>query len=103
MSGRPSERSHTLRTRRGGLHGVLNDEARQRTLPSSFRDPAGIVFSSGGIVYRQRNTIYRTSYDRLMESGLYRVLTDSGLLIPHTEVRAPVDDGLRSAYRILRP
>src|ERR1700679_4234957 len=54
--------------------------------PASFRDPAGFVFAINGTFYRQVNQSYAPHYDRLIESGLYDVLTGKGLLIPHTEV-----------------
>jgi hypothetical protein len=52
---------------------------------TSFRDPSGFVFRANGVYYRQVNKIYAANYDLLMDSGLYRVLTEKKLLIPHTE------------------
>ena len=71
-------------------------------VPSSFRDPSGFLFHSDGSIYRRINESYRENYDCLMESGLYKELVDSGLLIPHEEVsiESPVASG---AYRILKP
>ena len=58
--------------------------------PSSFRDPSGFVFYRNNKILRQVNVSYRTDYDLLMKSGLYKNLTDSGLLIPHsTSSEAP--------------
>jgi hypothetical protein len=58
--------------------------------PSSFRDPSGFVFYRNNKILRQINVSYRTDYDLLMKSGLYKNLTDSGLLIPHsTSSEAP--------------
>src|SRR6188472_1444520 len=76
--------------------------AQQQALRSSFRDPAGFVFSVGGIIHRQVGAVYKSHYDHLMGSGLYKALTGRGLLIPHSEVqlRAPMDAG---AYKVLRP
>jgi ribosomal protein L11 methylase PrmA len=54
-------------------------------VPGSFRDPNGFLFHRDGRLYRQVNISYRADYERLMESGLYKSLTDSGLLIPHEE------------------
>jgi hypothetical protein len=57
---------------------------------SSFRDPSGFVFYRNNKILRQVNVSYRTDYDLLMKSGLYKNLTDSGLLIPHsTSSEAP--------------
>ncbi len=71
-------------------------------IPSSFRDPSGFLFYQNGLIYRQVNIIYKENYDYLMNSGLYKILTDSELLIPHDEVDT---DYARtdSAYKILKP
>jgi hypothetical protein len=69
---------------------------------ASFRDPSGFIFGRAGTLYRQVNLAYRDHFDRLVESGLYRELTDAGLLIPHDEVdEQPWQPAL--AYRVLRP
>jgi len=54
--------------------------------PASFKDPSGFIFQAEGNYYRQVNQSYAPDYDLLMSSGLYKVLTDKKLLIPHTEV-----------------
>jgi len=51
----------------------------------SFRDPAGFVFREDGILYRQINIVYKSQYETLMSSGLYKLLIDESLLIPHEE------------------
>ena len=71
-------------------------------LSSSFRDPSGFVFARAGELFRQVNIVYREHYDFLMDSGLYRELVDSGLLVRHDEVEAN-PRGLPTAYKILRP
>ena len=68
----------------------------------SFRDPSGSVFSADGAIYRQVNRSYQNQYDQLMQSGLYKDLTQRGLLIPHAEVdREWLDDP--AVYKILQP
>ncbi len=69
---------------------------------SSFRDPSGFLFSRDGILYRQVNRRYRSDYDLLKESGLYRELTGAGELIRHEEV-SPSLGMTADAYRIIRP
>lgn len=71
-------------------------------LPSSFRDPSGVVFFQHGFIYRQVNTIYKEDYDHLINSGLYETLKDAELLIPHKEVDIgyAISD---SAYKIIKP
>jgi len=73
-----------------------------RTLPSSFRDPSGFLFEREGRLYRQVNGVYREHYDQLLSSGLYKKLTEQGLLVSHEEVDLPPPDPER-AYKILKP
>jgi len=71
-------------------------------IPSSFRDPSGFLFFRNGLIYRRVNTIYKANYDRLINSGLYEILVDGELLIPHDEVDV---EQARSdkAYKIIKP
>jgi hypothetical protein len=69
---------------------------------ASFRDPAGFVFTRGGVLYRQIHAIARNDYERLLSSGLYDTLVESGDLIAHAEADAALSpDGL--AFRVIRP
>lgn len=54
--------------------------------PSSFKDPAGFVFESGGSIYRQVNQYYAEQYRHLLHSGLYEQLTKNRRLIPHQQI-----------------
>ena len=73
-----------------------------RALPSSFRDPSGFLFEREGILYRQVNRSYQGDYDLLFSSGLYKALTEQGLLVRHEESDiSPPDSQL--AYKIIRP
>src|SRR4030043_380085 len=56
-----------------------------RALPSSFRDPSGFLFEREGGLYRQVNRYYQDDYDLLLSSGLYKALTEQGLLVRHDE------------------
>jgi hypothetical protein len=69
---------------------------------SSFRDPAGCIFTRDGILYRQINEQGRAEYDLLMSSGLYDTLAASGDLIGHHEVDAGVAVA-PGAYKVIRP
>ena len=60
------------------------------------------MFNDGGILYRQVNQVYAENYDRLMESGLYRKLVKSGLLISHQEVEQ-VKGRNETAHKVLQP
>ena len=63
------------------------------SVPSSFRDPSGFLFRRDGRLFRQVNESYRADYKQLMESGLYRDLSEAGLLIPHEETSEPQMSG----------
>jgi len=77
-------------------------------LAASFRDPSGFLFRRQGVLYRQVNQSYRVNYDRLMDSGLYKSLVDSGLLISHQEVDLRSDGSCLTnettlAYKVIQP
>lgn len=68
----------------------------------SFRDPSGFLYRSNERLLRQVNQSYAEEYDTLIESGLYQVLVDKGLLVPHQEVDlslALTED----AYKVIQP
>ena len=76
--------------------------------PGSYRDPAGFVFRSGNVYYRQVNRVYAQHYEQLFQSDLYTALTAGGWLIPHTEVpdncRGDLTGGpWAEVYKILLP
>jgi len=73
-----------------------------RSISSSFRDPSGFLFYHDNSIYRQVNITYKENYDYLINSGLYEVLVDTELLIPHDVVDI---EGLEpdKAYKILKP
>jgi len=68
----------------------------------SFRDPSGFVYRREGVLYRQINRVYRDNYERMMDSGLHRVLVERELLVPHTEVDLEYA-ATSDAYRVIRP
>ncbi len=73
-----------------------------KPLTSSFRDPSGFVFNSNGEILRQVNNSYQKDYDSLMDSGLYKILTQKKKLIRHEEVtQAPVE--VESCYKVIKP
>ena len=55
-------------------------------LPASYRDNAGFVFKHKRKIYRCINKIYFPHYRQLLQSGLYKELTDAGRLVRHEEV-----------------
>ena len=73
-------------------------------LSASYRDNAGFVFEQEGIFYRCINKVYFSHYHHLLQSGLYKELTDAERLISHTEI----DNSLfsiedKSAVKIILP
>ncbi len=69
---------------------------------ASFRDPSGFLFHHEGILYRQVNRSYAQDFELLKSSGLYDLLVEKGLLIPHREVSLDLAR-TKDAVRILQP
>lgn len=63
-------------------------------LASSYRDPAGFVFTHADKVYRFISPLYAENYALLYESGLYQSLTDAKRLIRHEEISDPTISSL---------
>ena len=59
-------------------------------LPASYRDNAGFVFEHERKIYRCINKIYFPHYWQLLQSGLYKELTNTGRLISHEEVHTSI-------------
>lgn len=53
---------------------------------NSFRDPHGNVFVKNGCIFRSIESSYFQHYQTLMDSGLYKVLTEREILVEHKEV-----------------
>ncbi len=70
--------------------------------PASFRDPAGFVFRVNEVYFRQVNKQYAPDYETLISSGLYRTLTEKGLLITHKEIAEDLTDS-PDRYKTLLP
>ncbi|MFC2155516.1 SAM-dependent methyltransferase [Acidobacteriota bacterium] len=70
--------------------------------PASFRDPDGFLFSRDGELLRQVNLSGKADYDSLIDLGLYHILADRGLLIPHREISVPFAQP-ESGYKIIQP
>jgi hypothetical protein len=52
----------------------------------SYKDTAARVVLEEGIYYRYIFNEYQAEYDHLMHSGLYKALTEKGLMIKHEEI-----------------
>jgi len=80
----------------------MKESKRNGNIPSSFRDPSGLLFYRDGSIFRQVNITYKDNYDQLMDSGLYETLSSAELLIPHEEV---VIEGIQPdlAYKLIKP
>ena len=73
-----------------------------KSIPSSFRDPSGFLFTKNNRLYRQVNTLYQPHYTRLITSGLYETLVKQGLLVSHqqTDIQLALTD---KAYCVIEP
>lgn len=67
----------------------------------SYRDTAARVVKKESGYYRYIFHEYKAEYDHLMQSGLYRELTQKGLLIEHQEILIDTDDP--KVYKLLYP
>jgi hypothetical protein len=65
----------------------------------SYKDTAARVVLEEGIYYRYIFNEYQAEYDHLMQSGLYKALTEKGLMIAHQEEAQESAD----LYKKLRP
>lgn len=71
-------------------------------LGSSFRDPSGFLFRSGGRLYRQVSPSYAPHLKLLEDSGLYDDLVAKGLLVAHEDADPALSPDGRAA-RVLAP
>jgi hypothetical protein len=65
----------------------------------SYKDTAARVVLEVGIYYRYIFNEYQAEYDHLMQSGLYKALTEKGLMITHQEEAKESAD----LYKKLKP
>lgn len=66
----------------------------------SYKDPSAQVVLINGEYYRYIYVRYKEEYDHLMQSGLYRELTNKNLLLAHKEIKI---DQNSKIYKILSP
>ncbi len=66
----------------------MNTEFTKR-IPASFRDLSGFVYYKDDVLLRQINSLAKSDYDGLMQSGLYDFLIAKKYLLSHQEV--PLD------------
>lgn len=65
----------------------------------SYKDTAARVVLEEGIYYRYIFNEYQVEYDHLMHSGLYKALTEKGLMLKHQEV----EQSQSNFYKKLQP
>ena len=58
----------------------------------SYKDPAGFVVKLADGYFRYITASYKGEYDCLMESGLYQLLIDKEIMVPHREVNLETED-----------
>jgi len=71
-------------------------------LGSSFRDPSGYLFRSGGRLLRQVDPAYLPVLKTFEDSGLYAELLEKGLIVAHEDADPALSPDGRAA-RILAP
>jgi ribosomal protein L11 methylase PrmA len=64
-----------------------NSPAPALALSSSFRDPAGFVFSHKDIIYRQVNKASQADFELFTQSGLYDALVAKQLIVAHKVIK----------------
>ena len=68
---------------------------------SSFRDTSGFLFHQDDILYRLIHTSYKEQFDHLINSELYKKLSEKNLLIAHEEISDLKLD--YDYYKIIKP
>ncbi len=71
----------------------------------SYKDSAARVFLKDGNYYRYIFNEYKSEYDHLMDSGLYKELNEKGLLISHEEISVEDQqvDEPTNLYKLIKP
>lgn len=71
-------------------------------VPGSFRDPAGFVYIREGVLYRQINRSFGSTWDAFVSSGLHAELVEKGLLVPirNADIGLSLSNG---AHAVVRP
>jgi len=69
----------------------------------SFRDPAGFIFTDNGTVYRQINQAGKADFDLMVSSGLYKTLSEAGLMVGHREITKHSFAKDAERYKIIAP
>ncbi len=74
---------------------ALSDELRRA--PGSFRDPSGYVFDTGDAIWRSINPVALPAFNDLWDRGVFRALTERGLLIDveRVELNSDIRNRLR--------
>lgn len=67
----------------------------------SFKDPAARVVFESGKYLRYIFNEYKSEYDHLMSSGLYKQLVEKNLLVSHQEIEHPSDKS--DVYKLICP
>ena len=66
--------------------------------PASFRDPAAFVYKQDESIFRKINPEYKNEFNHLLDSGLYKELSEKNYLIAHTLISKS-----ENGYQIIKP
>lgn len=67
----------------------------------SYKDPSARVVLENGLYYRHIFESFKSDYEMFINSGLYKKLVDSELIISHIEIKPPYTH--KFVYKILLP
>ncbi len=70
--------------------------------PASFRDSSGFIFSHENEIYRAIHPDYFENFSSLMNSGLYKSLSEKKLLVVHSDEKNFLSETF-SQYKIIKP
>ena len=57
---------------------------------SSFKDPAGFIYIQDSVLYRKINKTYLPTFNQCKSTGLYDILFQKNLLVPHTQITGDI-------------
>jgi len=74
-----------------------------KLIESSFRDPNGYLFWQDRKLYRSINNSYKNHYNYLIQSGLYKKLTENNFLVSHEEIDNQIFYESTNTFKIISP
>ena len=87
------------------MNGSTNTPLRTAIVSGSFRDPCGCLIQRHDVLTRLIRPLYQKHYEHLFQSGLYKDLTEAGLLVAHRESPPEREDveTYGELYKLIQP